>query len=148
MKKGLIVLVCLVICGLLLFNKETHETVIIKVIMQAMLIAIVGIIFFVGHYLLYDLPKKLRKKKYEQNYPISNDKLSLKYLSKGDIVLLNGYGKGIYDGKDILSKKHTVWIKGEKQSIMKEFSEQELLVLTQQVSCEFGLKWERKNEKV
>ncbi len=144
MKKKLAIFVLIIIC-IFLFTKEMHEPIFMKVTVQAIFAVVIGFVFFVGYYLVYELPKKHKKKKYDQRYPISTDKLPIKYVSKGDIVLLRDYGEAIYDGKYMFSKKYTVWIKKKDQNQMKEFTEQEFLEQTQKVSCEFGLKWERKN---
>lgn len=86
---------------------------------------------------------RIEREKYEQNYPISADKLPFCHLATGDILSLKGYGECIYDKKYPFSKKHTVWIirENEEGNLMKEFTDQELSELTQRVSCEFGLKW-------
>lgn len=142
MKKGLVALVFIVMC-IFWFPKETHEYVLLKVVTQSLAVVTLGIVIWVGYYFIYDAPKKRKKKKYDQNYPISAGRLSIDDMSTGDIILLKDYGEAIYDGKYFFSKKYTVWIKGKDQNQMKEFTEQELLNQTLKVSCEFGLKWER-----
>lgn len=140
MKKVLFVIVCFIIC-ILSFPLETHENVAIKVLAQIILVIVLGIIFFIVHYFVYDLPTKVKKERYEQNYPIPSDRNPLSCISKGDIVFLKDYGECIYDGKRMFGGKYVIWIKRKGQNEMKELTDDELLSQLQQVSCEFGLKW-------
>lgn len=145
MKKLLFFILILAVC-ILLIPKETNENIAIKVFAQTAVVVFLGIIYFVAHFFIYDLPKRIKKKKYEQNYPLTAKKFPISCLSKGDNVFLKTYGEGIYNGKDF-SRKHIVWIKrkGDERNEMKEFSEQELSELIEAVSCEFGIKWEKEH---
>lgn len=90
---------------------------------------------------------RINKQKHDSKYPIITDALPFNQLERGDILLLEGGGKYIYDKKYPFSKKHTVWGKGEMH-ILKEFTEQELTELTLEVSCKFGVKWKRDEQGV
>lgn len=85
---------------------------------------------------------RINKQKLDTKYPIMTDVLPFNQLEQGDILLLEGGEKYIYDKKYPFSKKYTVWKKGEMH-ILQEFSAQELTELTLEVSCKFGVKWKR-----
>lgn len=110
---------------------------------QLFVVFVFGIIFFVGYEIIYDIPKKIKKKDYSKKYPVTTKELSLNYLSRFDIVVFKNGEQYIYDGKKLLLKKHVLWLKTPNKNVCKYFTEQELKDNIIKITCKFGLKWEK-----
>lgn len=122
-----------------------HTDIFIKVLTQAALFTTIGVIYFLFHYFFFHLPKKRKKHKFEEKYPVTSKAAPLECLSLDDIVLLKSYGEAIFDKRERFGKRnYVVWIKKPEQNIRKTFTEEELLDEVQSIRCKFGVKWERK----